>query len=150
MNPETLIICGGVYHLAGAAWDGTWPWLWNWRVTLKPLDDLQRILPNLLSKLMITFYLGVGYLSLFHTTELVSTSLGRAVLIVIAVFWMVRTAMQIFYFGFMGKANALKIDRDQYRMPFPKMSNQTFANILLLLMLFGMTCYLVPTVMVLS
>ena len=43
-------------------------------------------------------FLIFAYVSLFHTAELLGTSLGRALLLMISVFWLLRAAEQVLFF----------------------------------------------------
>ncbi len=147
MDTEVLIYIGGVYHLAWATFDSLWPIAFNWKKTLKPLDYVQRTLPYIVSRLLVVLYLGIAYLSLFRTSELLHTDLGRDILIFISAYWIIRAVMQVQFFGLFGKANTVSMDRDAYKMPLSSISNQTAMNLFLLVFLFGIACYAIPLVM---
>ncbi len=144
MNTTTLLHIGGAYHVAWALFDLCWPILWNWKKTLASLDDLQRRLPYLLSRGIAALYLGIAYLSLFRTSDLLSTDIGRDVLIFVSALWLGRLFFQFMYFGFWGKANRQKFERDLYRFPPRRMSNQAFANVFVPIFVLGIVCYVVP------
>jgi hypothetical protein len=148
VNIATFLFWGGIYHLAWALFDALWPILWNWKKTLEPLDDLQRILPYLLSRGIVVLYLGIAYLSLFKPAELLNTSIGRDILVFVSALWIARFGLQLWYFGLLGKANRLNIDKDLYRMPFRNLSTQTYANAFLPIFAFGIACYLIPLISV--
>ncbi len=149
MDLETLVILGGAYHLAWVVFEALWPVIWNWRETLEALDDLQRLLPRLTSRGMCALYLGIAWLSLFRTSDLLATEMGRDVLVFVSAIWTARLGLQVWYFGLFGKANGLEIRREQYRIPFQSLSVQTVTNAFIGVFLFGITCYLVPLVAVL-
>ena len=49
--------------------------------------------------LSLTFcFVIFGYLSLFHTQELIDSSLGHNLLLLIALFWLLRAIQQIIFF----------------------------------------------------
>jgi len=147
---ETLIYLGGAYHLAWAVFEACWPILFNWKKTLEPLDDVLRALPYLMSRGIVGLYLGIAYFSFFRTEELLHTELGWSLLVFISAIWTFRSIMQIQWFGFLGKANTLRFDRESYRFPLGKLSNQAICNIFMLIFTFGISCYAVPAVLLAS
>src|SRR3990170_1913808 len=100
MDSKVLIYVGGVYHLCWATFDFFWPYLFNWEKTLEPLDDFNRPILRIASKLLSLLYAGLAYFSFFHTRELLETGIGRALLIFMALFWTIRAGMQIHFYGF--------------------------------------------------
>ena len=141
-----FLYLGGAYHLAWVIFESLWPILWNWKKTLEPVDDLQKLLPRLTSRGMVALYLGIAYLSFFQTSALLSTALGRDILIFVVAIWTARTILQIWYFGLIGKANAMRLDRDSYRLPFRNTPPQVFTNAFLIVFAFGIMCYAVPLI----
>jgi len=56
--------------------------------------------------LCITFvFLIFAYISVMHTNELLTTPLGKSLLILIALFWFARAIEQIVYFGISNKVS---------------------------------------------
>ncbi len=145
MNVETLIYIGGIYHLGWALFDSFWPIIFNWKETLASLDDLNRILLPITSKLLVVVYLAISYISFFHTSELSNTGIGKTILVFVSLYWSVRAIMQIYYFGF-EKANEFNITFTSFApfLPIYSISNKSISYGLLLYFFFGIALYLIP------
>ncbi len=146
MNMEYLVLMGGIYHLGWALFDSSWPILFDWKRTLAPLDDFNRSLLYIISRLLVVLYLALAYLSFFQTSELVNTGLGKTILVFVSIYWIVRVIMQIQYFGIFNKANELNIKIAESNIPSPlkKLSNQWIANLFLPYFLLGIALHLIP------
>jgi hypothetical protein len=146
MTIEVLLYIGAVFHLAWAVFDFFWPQIFDWKNTLASLDDLQRILPPLTSRMLVVLYLGIAYISLFHTEELLVTDLGRTVLIFVSVYWAVRAILQVRYIGFR-KANEFNVSLSSYApsLPVKNVSNRTISIILLIEFIVASALYLIPS-----
>ena len=81
MDSKLFIYAGGVYHVSWAVFDSFWPVIFQWKKRLSGLDDLNRVLPYITSRLLIVLYLMLAYISFIHTSDLLETRLGRTVLI---------------------------------------------------------------------
>jgi hypothetical protein len=147
MTIEILLYIGAVYHLAWALFDFFWPRIFNWKKTLAPLDDIQRILPPITSRMLVVLYLGIAYISLFHAKELLVTDLGRTFLIFVSVYWAVRAILQVRYIGFR-KANEFNVSFSSYapKLPFKNVSNETVSIILFTEFVAASTLYLVAAI----
>jgi hypothetical protein len=147
MTIEILLYIGAVYHLAWALFDFFWPKIFDWKETLASLDDIQRTLPPLTSRMLVVLYLGIAYISLFHTKELLVTDLGRTVLLFVSVYWAVRAILQVRYIGFR-KANEFNVSFSSYapNSPFKNLSNKTISSILLIEFVTASTLYLIAAI----
>jgi len=147
MTIEILLYIGAVYHLAWALFDFFWPKIFDWENTLASLDDIQRILPPLTSRMLVVLYLGIAYISLFHTKDLLVTDLGRTVLVFVSVYWAVRAILQVRYIGFR-KANGLNVAFSSYapNLPFKNLSNKTISSILLMEFVTASALYLIASI----
>ena len=96
---EALIIIGGIYCLAFVIFHLTFWKLFNWREDLASLTFINRAVMQVLNiSLTVAFFI-FGYISLFHVQELQTTSLGRSLLLLISIFWLLRAIQQIIFFG---------------------------------------------------
>ncbi len=151
MKIEVFVYGGGIFHLGWALFDSLWPKVFNWKKTLAPLDELQRSLPYILSRLLVLLYLGFAYLSFLQTEALLGSDIGRSILIFISVYWTVRTVMQIQFAGLFGKANKFVVDKSDYGFPINSdMSNQALSNVFVAVFLLGIALHLVPVLYQLS
>ncbi len=94
-----LIKIGGVYHLLFAVFHLFWPKLFKWDENLSSLDEINRSLMPIMSGLFIYVYIVIFAISTFFSGEVASSIPGKLFLFSIAGFWLVRSGMQIVYYG---------------------------------------------------
>lgn len=95
---ETLIQAGGVYNLAFAAFHLMFWRLFHWKRDLRSLSYLNRQTVQVLNLCLTLVLLLFAYLSLAHTAELLSSALGRSLLVGIALFWLARAVEQVVFY----------------------------------------------------
>ncbi len=142
---NTILVVGGIYHLCWVFFDSNWPHLFAWKRTLAPLDDINRALLYILSRLIILLYLYIATLSFFFQDALLGTPLGKSVLIFVTVYWAFRAFMQIQFFGF-ARADRMNIKLSELNYPAPvnRLSNRAASVGFFVIMVFGTLVYLVP------
>jgi hypothetical protein len=142
---DLMLIAGGIYHLCWALFDSCWPHLFAWKRTLAPLDDINRSLLYILSRLLVLLYLYIAILSFFFRSEMRNTAIGKTILIFMAVYWAFRAFMQIRFFGF-ARANRMNIKLSDLNYPAPvnRLSNQSASAGFFIIMLIGLGLYLLP------
>ena len=96
---ETLIVAGGVYNAAFAVFHLFFWKLFRWREDLASLSGLNRPVMQILNLCLTFAFVVFAWVSLFHAGELLSTSLGRTLAALIAVFWLLRAIEQVIFFG---------------------------------------------------
>ena len=106
MSPEFSILLGGVFCVALVVFHLSFWRLFNWREDLRNLTYLNRAVMQLLNLALTFFFAIVAYISFFHRPELMTTSLGKTLLVLIAVLWLLRAVGQIFFFGLKHPASA--------------------------------------------
>jgi hypothetical protein len=95
---EALLKVGGLCSIAFALLHLLFWWLFNWKEELSNLSVANQAIMQV-SNLCVAFtFLIFGYISLAHTRELLETPLGRALLMLIALFWLARAIEQIVFF----------------------------------------------------
>lgn len=99
MTEVTMITMGGFFHLAFAAFHLLFWKLFKWPEDLKSLGFVNRQIIQILNLRLTYIFLLLAYLSLVHAKELLSTSLGKTLLVGISIFWFMRAAEQVFFFG---------------------------------------------------
>ena len=95
---HALIKAGGLYNIALVIFHLLFWKLFNWREDLRSLSVLNRAIMQVMNLSLVVVFLMFAYLSLIHTAQLFSTTLGRALLLSIAVFFMLRAIMQVTFF----------------------------------------------------
>jgi len=140
-----ILIAGAIYHLCWATFDSFWPHLFAWKRTLAKLDDINRSLLYILSRLLVLVYLYVAFVSIFYQRELLDTALGKTMLVFVAVYWIYRALMQIQYFGF-ERANRMNIKLSELNYPAPvnRWSNRSASRAFFVIMLTGAVLYIAP------
>lgn len=90
-----LIVAGGIGQLLVLIASALVPFRLNWREELKTLARLHRQMYWVYGGYIVLSILAFGIISLLHAKELASGSgLARAFCIYIAVFWVIRLALQ--------------------------------------------------------
>lgn len=96
---KVLLYVGAAYHLAFALFHlGFWK-LFRWQDELPKLGFINRNIMQILNLCLTFIFLAIAWISFVHADALSATALGRTLLIVIALFWLLRAFLQAFYFG---------------------------------------------------
>ena len=98
MTMHALIKAGAIYNLALVVFHLLFWKLFNWADDLRSLSVLNRATMQVMNLSLVVVFLMFAYLSLVHTDQLYSTTLGRALLLSIAVFFMLRAILQVVFF----------------------------------------------------
>jgi len=96
---EILIYVGGVYCLGFVAFHLMFWKTLKWKQDLASLSEINQAVVPVLNISLILFFLIMAYVSLFHVSELVQTSLGHTLLLAFALFWFLRAIQQVVFFG---------------------------------------------------
>ena len=99
MSPEAWVITGGVYHVGLIIFHLFFWKLFRWQEELSKISFINRAVMQVMNISLIFIFFIFAYLSLFHTVELLATSTGRTLLILISLFWLLRALQQILFFG---------------------------------------------------
>ena len=95
---ETLIQIGGVYNIILIIFHAMFWRVFNWKEDLESLTFLNKAIIQVLNiSLMLVFFI-FSYISFAHANELLNTSLGRSVLVLITIFWFARAFQQVVFF----------------------------------------------------
>ena len=95
---DTLIKAGGLYNIILIIFHLLFWRIFNWKDDLPSLSFLNRAIMPVLNLSLTFVFVIFAYISLAHSNELLSTSLGRSLLMLIAIFWFARAMMQVVYF----------------------------------------------------
>ncbi len=98
MNSEVWIVIGGIYHLLLIVFHLMFWKIFDWRRDLASLGFLNRQIMQVLNLCLIFVFVIFAYVSFEHSAELLSTGLGQALLLLIAVFWFARAIEQVIFF----------------------------------------------------
>ena len=95
---ETLLKIGSFYNLAFAVFHLLFWKIFKWDTELSKISFLNRAVMQVLNLCLTFCFLLFSYISYFHTSELLTTGLGHAVLTGIAIFWLLRAIEQVIFF----------------------------------------------------
>lgn len=95
---ELLIKAGGIYNITLVIFHLLFWCIFNWKEDLRSLNFLNRAIMQVLNVSLTFAFVIFSYISLMHTKELISTSLGQSLLTLIALFWFARSIGQIIFF----------------------------------------------------
>ena len=107
MNADIWILTGGLYCLGFVIFHLTFWKLFKWQEDLASLSFINRAVMQVLNLCLTFAFFIFGYISLFHTQELQTTSLGRSLLLLISIFWLLRAIQQILFFGLKNKVSLI-------------------------------------------
>ncbi len=96
---QAALIAGGIFHLALAAFHMAFWKMFRWRDELPRLGAINRAVMQILNVRITYLFIAFAALSFIFPEELAGTPLGRSLLIVIALFWAMRAAEQVVFFG---------------------------------------------------
>ncbi|NQU69733.1 MAG: hypothetical protein HQ514_04240 [Rhodospirillales bacterium] len=92
-----IVKIGGVFNFAFVALHLSFWQVFDWPANLRVLSEHDAVIVQVLNMWLIVAFAIFGYLSLFHTRDLISTGLGKSVLWSIAIFWLLRSVIQTFF-----------------------------------------------------
>ncbi len=95
---ELLIKAGGIYNIVIVIFHLLFWRIFNWKEDLRSLSFLNRAIMQVLNLSLTFAFVIFSYISLVHTKELISTSLGQSLLGLIALFWLARSVEQVVFF----------------------------------------------------
>jgi hypothetical protein len=107
MELESYIIIGGIYNLGLVIFHLLFWKIFNWKKGLRLLNSVDRNTIQVLNIFLTLVFFIFGYISIFHSSELISTKLGITLLGFFSFFWFLRAIAQIYFYGI--KSNFSKI-----------------------------------------
>ena len=106
-NPHHLLIGGSLFHIAFVIFHLLFWKLFDWINDLKKLSYVNRSIMQILNLRLIFVFLVFAYISFFHSNALLSTQLGKVMIIAMSLFWLLRAIEQVVYFGIKNIASNL-------------------------------------------
>ena len=95
---ETLIKAGGLYNIILVILHLLFWRIFNWQQDLRSVSSLNRSIMPVVNLSLTFVFIIFAYISLVHSAELLSTPLGNSLLILIALFWLARSLLQVIFF----------------------------------------------------
>lgn len=102
---ETLIKAGGFYHIGLVVFHLMFWRIFNWDTELESLSFINKAIMQVINISLTIVFVIFAFISLAYTEELLTTSLGRALVILIALFWLARSIQQIVFFKLAHRAS---------------------------------------------
>jgi hypothetical protein len=98
MNGKYLLVAGAFYNLAFAIFHAFFWKLFGWKEDLSSLTSLNRSVMQILNLCLMFVFIIFAYVSAFHSSELLDIKLGKALLLSITIFWLLRAVEQVIFF----------------------------------------------------
>ena len=95
---DALIKAGGIYSFGFVVFHLMFWRIFNWDEDLRSLSFLNRAIMQVVNLSLTFVFVIFGYISLFHSKELLESSLGHSLLVLIALFWLFRAIEQVVFF----------------------------------------------------
>lgn len=107
MTNEIVLTVGGVYIVALIIFHLLFWKLFSWNKDLKRITPINRATMQVMNIALILIFTIFAYISFFHTNELLTTSLGKTLLLLIGFLWLFRALLQIIFYGLKNKISLL-------------------------------------------
>lgn len=104
---EAALIAGGFFDLGFAVFHLFFGRLFDWKNDLARLTPLNRSVMQILNLGLTFLLLTMAYVSLVLRPQMLSTELGKTLLIAFALFWFLRMLEQIFVFEVKNRLSAV-------------------------------------------
>ena len=98
-----IILFGGVFNLGFAIFHLLFWQIFRWKEDLASLKSTNRFVMQILNLCLIFVFLVMAYVSIFQAAAMISTSLGKSLLMAFSLFWLLRMMEQIIFFGVKNK-----------------------------------------------
>jgi hypothetical protein len=98
LTAEVLLVIGAVFHLGIAIFHMLFARIFGWSEGLSSMGFINRQLMPVMNHCLRFGFLAVAFLSVAFRGELLSSSLGHAVLVLVALFWVWRAVLQVMFF----------------------------------------------------
>lgn len=95
---EQLIFIGGVFNFGFAVFHLLFWKLFDWKTELASLNFINRNVMQIMNLCLTLVFFIFAYISIFHTSELLSTGLGFTLILSISIFWFLRAIEQVIFF----------------------------------------------------
>lgn len=95
---ETLIKAGGLYNLILVVFHLLFWQLFNWKDDLRSLSFNNRAIMQVVNLSLTLVFVLFAYVSLAQVDALLTTPLGKSLLVFMALFWLARCVMQVVFF----------------------------------------------------
>ena len=96
--PESLLLTGAAFHVGIALFHMFFSPIFAWKNELSSLGFINRQLMPVMNHCLSFGFLAVAYLSACYRVELLSSSLGHAMLAAVLLFWLWRALLQVWFF----------------------------------------------------
>ena len=104
---ETLLFIGGLYNLAFAIFHILFWKIFRWKKSLRRLLPMDRAIMQVLNIRLIYIFFVFAFISFFYPVDLISTQLGKVIIIVISLFWFMRAIEQALFFSLKRKISII-------------------------------------------
>jgi hypothetical protein len=94
-----LVTTAGLYDAAFGIFHLFFWRIFHWREDLENLSSVNRSIMQVLNLCLIFLFFVMAYACLFQSQEMLSTGLGRTLMVSLSLFWFLRAIEQVIFFG---------------------------------------------------
>lgn len=98
MTSQRALVAGGILNLLLAVFHMLFPWIFAWGKDLQAVSNVNKAILYTFQSVMVFVLVAFAYLSIVHRTDLVTTRLGRSVLFLIGIVWLIRAVAEVVFF----------------------------------------------------
>lgn len=99
MDTCIVIKIGGMYQIFFLIFHAMFWRLFKWKRELPKLTHINGAIMQVLNLCLMFYFFVFAYISLFHTTELITSPIGSVLLLFMALFWLFRAVEQLVFFS---------------------------------------------------
>ncbi len=100
---KALFYLGGFYCLAFAFFHLSFWKLFDWKTELPKLNPINQGVMQILNLRLTYVLLFFAFVSFYFNTDLLTSSLGKTLLVAIGLFWLMRAVEQLIFWGLKSK-----------------------------------------------
>lgn len=93
------VLPAAVFDLAFALFHLTFWRLFHWKDELAKLDKVNRGVMQILNICLTFLFLAIGFLLIHFRSGIADDDIGKALLVMMTIFWVLRAGLQMIFFG---------------------------------------------------
>jgi hypothetical protein len=98
MNTDVLLLLCGIFNFGFAVFHMFFWKVFRWKADLRSLGPANRGIMQVMNLGLIYIFFCLGAATIYYKSVLITTDLGKTVLLFISVFWLIRAAEQLIFF----------------------------------------------------
>ena len=104
-----LLLAGGVINLVIAVFHMTFWKMFDWPASLALMSHQNQVVPQILNIHLTLVFIAFGYLSIYYRQDLVYSKIGRALMWIIAAFYLIRAVNEVLFWDISQSESMVKL-----------------------------------------